>query len=135
MDDHVGHRPPTLVALEPLEHEEAAGGGDHGEVDDEGLLEHRPDWPEALQLAREVGLETELVAPDVFRAGIYSRGRVRPMPRGQVMGIPTDLRSLAASGVMSRAGLLQEAGATVLLPAASLGLKAVEELFGHYVKR
>jgi oxygen-dependent protoporphyrinogen oxidase len=74
---------------------------------DEGAESFVASRPEALQLARDVGLETELVAPEVFRAGVYSRGRVRPMPRGQVMGIPTDLRSLAASGLMSPAGLLR----------------------------
>jgi oxygen-dependent protoporphyrinogen oxidase len=74
---------------------------------DEGAESFVASRPEALQLARDVGLETELVAPEVFRAGVYSRGRVRRMPRGQVMGIPTDLRSLAASGVMSGAGLLR----------------------------
>lgn len=74
---------------------------------DEGAESFVASRPEALQLAREVGLETELVAPDEFRAGIYSRGRVRRMPRGQFMGIPTDLRALAASEIMSLPGLLR----------------------------
>jgi oxygen-dependent protoporphyrinogen oxidase len=74
---------------------------------DEGAESFVASRPEALQLAREVGLETELVAPDEFRAGVYSRGRVRRMPRGQFMGIPTDLRALAASEIMSVPGLLR----------------------------
>lgn len=74
---------------------------------DEGAESFVASRPEALQLAREVGLETELVAPLEFRAGVYSRGRVRQMPRGQMMGIPTDLRSLAASEIMSVPGLLR----------------------------
>jgi oxygen-dependent protoporphyrinogen oxidase len=74
---------------------------------DEGAESFVASRPEALQLAREVGLETELVAPVEFRASVYSRGRVRRMPRGQFMGIPTDLRSLAASEVMSTPGLLR----------------------------
>ena len=63
--------------------------------------------PEALQLAREVGLETDLVTPAAFRSCVGSRGRVRPVPRGQFMGVPTDLRSLAASEVVSLPGLLR----------------------------
>lgn len=74
---------------------------------DEGAESFVASRPEALQLAREVGLETELVAPEEFQAAIYSRGRVRQMPRGQFMGIPTDLRALAASDVMSLPGLLR----------------------------
>ena len=39
------------------------------------------------------------MAPALF--GLFSRGRIRAIPRGQFMGIPTDLRSLAASDVMT----------------------------------
>jgi oxygen-dependent protoporphyrinogen oxidase len=74
---------------------------------DEGAESFVASRPEALQLAREVGLETELVVPEVFHASVYSRGRPRPMPRGQFMGIPTDLRALAASELMSAPGLLR----------------------------
>jgi oxygen-dependent protoporphyrinogen oxidase len=74
---------------------------------DEGAESFVASRPEALKLAREVGLETELVAPLEFRANVYSRGRVRAMPRGQFMGVPTDLRSLAASELMSLPGLLR----------------------------
>ena len=74
---------------------------------DEGAESFVASRPEALQLAREVGLETELVAPEVFRSTVVSRGRVRAVPRGQFMGVPTDLRSLAASEIVSLPGLLR----------------------------
>lgn len=74
---------------------------------DQGAESFVASRPEALQLAREVGLETDLVAPQEFRADVYSRGRVRRMPRGQFMGIPTDLRALAASEIVSLPGLLR----------------------------
>jgi protoporphyrinogen/coproporphyrinogen III oxidase len=74
---------------------------------DEGAESFVASRPEALRLAREVGLETDLVTPQVFQASVFSRGRIRAMPRGQFMGIPTDLRSLAASEVLSPAGLLR----------------------------
>ena len=74
---------------------------------DEGAESFVASRPEALRLAREVGLESDLVTPTVFQASVFSRGRIRAMPRGQFMGIPTDLRSLAASEVLSPAGLLR----------------------------
>ncbi len=74
---------------------------------DEGAESFVASRPEAVLLAREVGLDTELAAPAEFRASVWSRGRARLLPRGQVMGIPTDLRSLAASEVMTMPGLLR----------------------------
>ncbi|MGH3326706.1 MAG: FAD-dependent oxidoreductase, partial [Streptomycetales bacterium] len=56
--------------------------------------------PEGQALAREVGLGEDLVAPATVSARVWSRGRLRPFPAGQGMGVPGDLRALAASGVL-----------------------------------
>ncbi|MEU6855116.1 protoporphyrinogen oxidase, partial [Actinacidiphila alni] len=68
----------------------------------ESLLARRP---EATGLAREVGLGDDLEPPAVLGAAIWTRGRLRPMPKGHVMGVPGDLGPLASSGVLSAAGL------------------------------
>ncbi len=68
----------------------------------ESILARRP---EAVDLAREVGLGDDLEAPAVLGATLWTRGRLRPMPKGHVMGVPGDLAPLAASGVLSAAGL------------------------------
>ncbi|CAG6397303.1 protoporphyrinogen oxidase [Streptomyces cocklensis] len=68
----------------------------------ESILARRP---EAVGLAREVGLGDDLEAPAVLGATVWTRGRLRPMPKGHVMGVPGDLGPLAASGVLSAAGL------------------------------
>ena len=68
----------------------------------ESLLARRP---EALDLARAVGLGPELVEPVTTSASIWSRGALRRIPAGTVMGIPTDLRDLAGTGVLSLRGL------------------------------
>jgi oxygen-dependent protoporphyrinogen oxidase len=68
----------------------------------ESILARRP---EAVTLAREVGLGDELEAPAVLGATLWTRGRLRPMPKGHVMGVPGDLGPLASSGVLSAAGL------------------------------
>ncbi|WP_329173778.1 protoporphyrinogen oxidase [Streptomyces sp. NBC_01477] len=68
----------------------------------ESILARRP---EAVDLAREVGLGDDLEPPAVLGATLWTRGRLRPMPKGHVMGVPGDLGPLAASGVLSAAGL------------------------------
>ncbi|WP_425460158.1 protoporphyrinogen oxidase [Herbidospora galbida] len=68
----------------------------------EALLARRP---EGVELARLAGLGDELVDPGTTSASILSRGELRPMPKGQVMGVPSDLVALARSGVLSAAGL------------------------------
>lgn len=68
----------------------------------ESMLARRP---EAVALAREVGLADDLEPPAVLGAAVWTRGRLRPMPKGHVMGVPGDLAPLAASGLLSAAGL------------------------------
>ena len=71
------------------------------DVGAESMLNRRP---EAVALARDVGLGDRLVHPATTSAGLWSRGRMRPMPR-TLMGVPTDVRLLAESGVLSETGL------------------------------
>ena len=61
--------------------------------------------PEAVGLARDVGLGDDLQPPVTAQAALWTRGRLRPMPRGHLMGVPGDLGPLSASGVLSPAGL------------------------------
>ncbi len=68
----------------------------------EAMLARRP---EGIELARLAGLGGDLVDPGTTSASILSRGELRPMPKGQVMGVPSDLVALARSGVLSPAGL------------------------------
>jgi len=68
----------------------------------ESILARRP---EGVALAREVGLADDLVHPATTAAGIWSRGELHPLPSGQLMGVPGDLRALSASGVLGSRGL------------------------------
>ncbi|MFI6292201.1 protoporphyrinogen oxidase [Nonomuraea sp. NPDC050790] len=70
----------------------------------EAMLARRP---EGKDLAKAVGLGDELVTPGTTSASVYSRGALRPLPKGQVMGVPADLTELARSGIISPAGLLR----------------------------
>jgi protoporphyrinogen/coproporphyrinogen III oxidase len=68
----------------------------------ESLLARRP---EGTGLIGELGLAGELRTPGTTTAGIWTGGSVRPLPRRQFMGVPADLDELAATGIVSAAGL------------------------------
>ncbi|MFD5142016.1 protoporphyrinogen oxidase [Streptomyces sp. NPDC058401] len=104
----------------------------------ESVLARRP---EALELARAVGLGEALQPPATATARLWTRGELRPLPGGHVMGVPGDLGPLAASGVLSAEGLAragaedalepQEIGEDVALGeyvAARLGREVVDRL-------
>ncbi|WLW51543.1 protoporphyrinogen oxidase [Streptomyces sp. YU58] len=66
----------------------------------ESMLARRP---EAVALAREVGLTDRLQPPATASASLWNRGTLRPMPKGHVMGVPGTASALA--GVVSDEGL------------------------------
>jgi oxygen-dependent protoporphyrinogen oxidase len=108
-------------------------GGVVVDVGAEAMLNRRP---EAVDLTRASGLGEDLVHPATIAANLWTRGELLPMPR-TLMGVPTDLKALAESRVVSKPGLARAAMDTVL-PASSLqgdtsigGL--VEERFGKEV--
>lgn len=109
-------------------------GGVTVDVGAESMLNRRP---EAVALARASGLGDRLVHPATTKANLWSRGRMHPMPR-TLMGVPTDARELAESGVISRSGLARVA-LDAVLPATRLGEHDVsvgwliEERFGREV--
>ncbi|WP_051451106.1 protoporphyrinogen oxidase [Actinospica robiniae] len=68
----------------------------------ESILARRP---EGVALAKAVGLGEDLVHPATTAAGVWSRGELHPLPAGQLMGVPGDLRALGASGLLGPRGL------------------------------
>jgi protoporphyrinogen/coproporphyrinogen III oxidase len=72
------------------------------DVGAEAMLATRP---EAVNLCRELGIE--VIPAATTTAALYSRGKMRKLPPGMLTGVPTDLRSLAASGIISLPGLLR----------------------------
>jgi protoporphyrinogen/coproporphyrinogen III oxidase len=61
--------------------------------------------PDGLELCRELGMEGELVSPAARNAYVWSRGALRPLPHGHVLGVPTDLDELGSTGIVSAAGV------------------------------
>ncbi|MBU7600459.1 protoporphyrinogen oxidase [Streptomyces sp. P38-E01] len=102
----------------------------------EAMLARRP---EAVRLAREVGLGEALRPPNVAGGAIWTRGEIRPMPQGHVMGVPGTAESVR--GVVSAEGLARIAEDATMPPcdpgedvavgeyvAARLGREVVDRL-------
>ena len=89
-------------------------GGVQVDVGAEAMLNRRP---EAVALARDVGLGDDLVHPATIQARLWTRGHLVPLPR-TLMGVPTDLSAL--DGVLSAEGLAR-AALDAELPATPLG--------------
>lgn len=77
----------------------------------ESMLARRP---EAVALAREVGLDSALQPPAVASAALWNRDALTPMPKGHVMGVPGDPAVLA--GVLSAEGLRRAEAEADLAP-------------------
>jgi len=71
--------------------------------------------PDAVALCRQLGIDTELVAPAAGRALLWMGDRLRPLPDGLVLGAPARLWPTLRSGILSPLGLAR-AGLDVVLP-------------------
>ncbi|MGW5100147.1 protoporphyrinogen oxidase [Streptomyces sp. NPDC004100] len=81
----------------------------------ESMLARRP---EAVALARAVGLGERLVTPATAGASLWTRNTLRPMPKGHVMGVPGTADVLA--GILSPEGLAR-IGRDAELPRTEVG--------------
>ena len=70
--------------------------------------------PEATGLCAELGLDDSLVAPGAAGASLWARGRLRMMPDGLNLGVPTRWLPLARSGILSPTGAARAAADLVL---------------------
>ena len=87
--------------------------------------------PYGAELARQAGLGDELVAPAAGQASLWTRGRLRPLPAGTLMGVPGNLATLARSEVLSARAL-----ARVPLDLALPGSPVTEDIsVGELVRR
>lgn len=62
--------------------------------------------PDALELCEELGIH-DLVHPSARNAWVDAGDGLKPLPAGQLLGVPTDLDELATSGLVTDAGLLR----------------------------
>lgn len=60
--------------------------------------------PEAVELCAELDVTADLVSPATGAAHVYLDGALRRLPADQLLGVPTDVDALAASGLVSAGG-------------------------------
>ncbi len=85
---------------------------------------------EGRQLLQDLDLTEELIGPAISKTNIWTRGQLRPLPDGLVMGMPTNLFALLRSGMLSPGGILR-AGMDLLLPQTRFSTDpTVQEVIG-----
>ncbi|HWF17035.1 MAG TPA: protoporphyrinogen oxidase [Acidimicrobiales bacterium] len=97
----------------------------------DGFLGRRP---EAIDLAREAGLDDALVPIGTRGASVWARGRLRVLPEGHAMGIPTRFWPTARSGILGLRGSLALA-ADSLLPRPDIRGPIGDRAIGPLVAR
>ena len=86
-------------------------GGRVVDLGPDGFLGRRP---EAVDLCREVGLGDALEPVSARGASVWARGRLRPLPEGLALGVPTRFWPTARSGIVGVRGSLGLARDAVL---------------------
>ena len=78
-------------------------GGRSVDTGPDGFLGRRP---EAVDLCHEVGLADALVPIAARGASVWARGRLRGLPEGHALGIPTRFWPTARAGILGPRGVL-----------------------------
>ncbi len=99
---------PEVILLESSTHlggmlQSRSFGGRMVDLAADGFLGRRP---EALDLCHELGLEAALVPIGGRGAGVWARGRIRPLPESLALGIPTRFWPSARAGIVGPRGQL-----------------------------
>jgi len=100
-----GSRPPAEVVV--VEADARLGGKLRTETSDGLLVEHGPDSfvayrPAALTLIDELGLSDQVISISGVRTVyLHARGRLRPLPAGMGMVLPTRLWPFVTTGILS----------------------------------
>jgi oxygen-dependent protoporphyrinogen oxidase len=127
-----GKTPQIIV----VEKEKRLGGKTQTQVIDDMILEEGPDSviaykPWAVQLARELGLETVSTNPDVKTTYILHHGRLEPLPVGMQIMIPTEVWPFLKTRLLSPWGKLR-AGLEPFMPVRKTD---EDESIGSFVGR
>ncbi len=89
--------------------------------------------PDAVELCAELGITSELVTPATGAAYVFHDGDLRRLPPDQLLGVPTDLDALAASGILSAEGVARARNDLVAADDRPAG--GADESVGDLVRR
>lgn len=86
-----------------------------------------------VELAQALGMEDDLVAtnPKAKKTYILCHGKLHPMPKGLVLGIPTDTQAFLKTGLISPKGKLKAMRDLVIEP----NMSTEDESLGHFLNR
>ncbi|MFE8696294.1 protoporphyrinogen oxidase [Cytobacillus sp. FJAT-53684] len=85
----------------------------------------------ASRLAKEVGMENELINNTAGKSFVLARERLHPMPGGSIMGIPTQMAPFVTTGLFSFTGKMR-AAADFVLPRSN---PAEDQALGGFFRR
>lgn len=85
----------------------------------------------ATRLAKEVGMEKELISNTTGKSYVLVRQRLYPMPGGSIMGIPTKIAPFITTGLFSSAAKAR-AAADFVLPRSN---PAQDQSLGEFFRR
>jgi oxygen-dependent protoporphyrinogen oxidase len=94
--------------------------------------------PEATELCGELGLTDDLIPVGASGASVWARGRLRPMPAGLNLGVPTRWWPLARSGILGpteSARVLRDLVVPHLGTGQTFGDQTVGEIVGSRLGR
>jgi oxygen-dependent protoporphyrinogen oxidase len=134
------HRARPDVEIRLFEARPRLGGNIATEREDGFVIDAGPDSfvrtkPEALELCRELGLESELiptreVARHVF---VAHHGRLERMPGGMALAVPTRLRPLLDTPLLSSMGKLRLLAEPLVPPDLSGDDESIESFFARRI--
>lgn len=113
------------------------GGKIHTNIKNGFIIERGPDAfvsrkdREIRELAEDLGITSNLVASAPGEVHIAANGKLHPLPKGTVMGVPINLKTLWAAESCSIGGKLR-ASADLLLPDTN---RTNETPLGSYLRR
>jgi len=93
--------------------------------------------PAAVDLVRELGLGDRLIPtnPEQKTVFVLHRGRLRPLPDGMMLGVPTRLAPMVTTSLFSWAGKLRMAAEVRMRPRPDAGDESIASFLGRHFGR
>ncbi len=130
------YRLPKDVDVILLESSDRVGGNLVTERRDGFVIDGGPDsWvaakPYATKLANDLGLESQLIGtrPETRRVYVAHKGKLRPLPEGLVLGIPSRIGPMVTTSLFSPLGKLRMGLEPFVRKKAASADESVEEFF------
>ena len=134
---HALHR--LGVSYRVLEGSPRLGGVIRTECEGGFVMEAGPDAiltqkPAAVELCVDLGLGGRLVPTDPVHKTVFvlHRGRLRPLPEGMMLGVPTRFAPMVTTGLFSWAGKMRMAAEVRMRPRPEAGDESIASFLGRH---